>query len=63
MLGLAQESPLAFKDATLSMPALERAKLEKAIRESVIGQGQGKGNAGGAAHNTAPRGIELKSFG
>ncbi len=63
MLGLAQSSPLAFKDATMSMPEEERGRLEKAIREAVGGQGKAKAAIGPGMQSAEKRGIELKSFG
>lgn len=65
MLNLAQGSPLAFRDATMSMPEAERGRLEKAVREAVGGQGQGKvGSGAGQGMQSAERvGIELRSFG
>lgn len=58
MLGLAQSSPGAFKDATLAMQEDERARLEKAVRESVGRQVNRDAGAG-----VDKKVIELKSFG
>ena len=63
MLNLAQGSPGAFREATMSMPEGERGTLEKAVREAVGGQGQGKGGIGQELAVAEKRGIELKSFG
>ena len=58
LLSLAQNSPGAFKDATMVMEEGERKKLEKAVREKV--ESRSKGGPQGAAER---KGIELKSFG
>ena len=57
LLGLAQASPAAFKDAMAAMEAGERGRLEKGLRSAVGGQQAQQ--AGGAGK----KGIELKSFG
>jgi len=63
MLSLAQTSPAAFRDATMSIPEGDRVRLEKAVREAVGSQGQGKGGGVAAMQGAEKRGIELKSFG
>lgn len=60
MLGLAQSSPAAFKDATQALPEGERGRLEKAIRDAVGQAREGKVGPGVGADR---RGIELRSFG
>ncbi|WWD21891.1 hypothetical protein CI109_106379 [Kwoniella shandongensis] len=63
LLGLAQGSPKAFKDATMGMGEGERGELEKAIREAVGARGQGGAGGAGGAGGVEKKGIELKSFG
>jgi hypothetical protein len=58
LLGLAQASPAAFKDAMAAMEAGERGRLEKGLR-SAVGGGQGQG----MAREGEKKGIELRSFG
>ena len=58
MLGLAQSSPIAFKDVTQVMPEEERVRLEKAVREAV-----GTVQAGTAQVGMDKKVIELRSFG
>lgn len=61
MLGLAQSSPAAFKDATQAMPEEERARLEKAVREAV-GQRAERANVT-SGMGLDKKVIELRSFG
>lgn len=61
MLGLAQTSPGAFKDATLAMQEDERARLEKAVREAVGHRAQSAAASAGAGLDKKV--IELRSFG
>jgi len=61
MLGLAQNAPGAFKDATLAMDESERGRLEKAVRDAV-GQRAERQQAGSAGAE-AKKVIELRSFG
>ncbi|KAK8846574.1 hypothetical protein IAR55_005660 [Kwoniella newhampshirensis] len=63
LLRLAQGSPKAFKDATMSMGEGERGELEKAIREAVNARGQGGGGGQLGGGGNEKKGIELKSFG
>jgi hypothetical protein len=62
MLGLAQTSPLSFKESTQAMQEEERGKLEKAIREAVGSQAQAAANAS-ASGTEAKKVISLRSFG
>ena len=62
MLGLAQTSPLSFKDATQAMQEEERGKLEKAIREAVGHKAQAEASAC-ASGGEAKKVISLRSFG
>jgi hypothetical protein len=61
MLGLAQASPAAFKDATQAMEEGERGRLEKAVREAV-GQRAERAAASGSG-GMDKKVIELRSFG
>ncbi|ORY24869.1 putative clathrin-coated vesicle protein [Naematelia encephala] len=60
LLGLAQGSPGAFKDATMGMAEGERAGLERAVREAA---GTARGVSGGGTGGAERKGIELRSFG
>lgn len=61
LLGLAQNNPKAFRDATMGMEEADRGRLEKGIRDAVGGGGAQKGLSGGAG--AEKKGIELRSFG
>lgn len=58
LLGLAQTSPAAFKDAMAAMEPEERGRLEKGLRGAVGGQ-----QSQVAAGFGGKKGIELRSFG
>lgn len=62
MLGLAQSSPLSFKEATQAMQEEERARLEKAVREAV-GQKAQATAAANASGGETKKAISLRSFG
>lgn len=61
MLGLAQNAPGAFKDATQAMDESDRGRLERAVRDAV-GQRAERLQAG-AGSAEAKKVIELRSFG
>ncbi|ODN88477.1 clathrin-coated vesicle protein [Cryptococcus wingfieldii CBS 7118] len=61
LLGLAQSSPVAFKEATMAMKEGDRGELEKAVREAIGGGKQGQGQ--GVGKEKEKKGIELRSFG
>lgn len=61
LLGLAQNNPKAFRDATMGMEEADRGRLEKGIRDAVGGGSGQKGAAAGAGSDK--KGIELRSFG
>ena len=58
LLGLAQTSPISFRDVTQAMEVDERGRLEKAVRDRV-GGAQGKMGQ----MPLEKKGIELRSFG
>ena len=60
MLGLAQSSPLSFKEATQAMQEEERGRLEKAVRDAV---GQKAQAAAATSGVEAKKVISLRSFG
>jgi hypothetical protein len=63
LLGLAQGSPKAFRDATMGMGEGERAGMERAIREAVGGGAGGAGQKAQQGGLGEKKVIELKSFG
>ncbi|WRT65221.1 uncharacterized protein IL334_002164 [Kwoniella shivajii] len=65
LLGLAQNSPVAFKEATQSMGEGERSELEQSIRDAIGSNRNVIGNNGSGrdSGNSEKKGIELKSFG
>jgi hypothetical protein len=60
LLGLAQNNPKAFRDATMGMEEADRGRLEKGIRDAVGGGAAPKAGGGMGAEK---KGIELRSFG
>ncbi|EIW68556.1 hypothetical protein TREMEDRAFT_74089 [Tremella mesenterica DSM 1558] len=62
LLGLAQNSPKDFREATLIMSPEERTRLERSIRDAVGDRGGGGGAGGVGVGGMEKKGIELKSF-
>ncbi|WVR04261.1 hypothetical protein IAU60_001261 [Kwoniella sp. DSM 27419] len=60
LLGLAQGSPKAFKEATGALGDGERGELERAVRDAVGSRGAGGASA---SARDEKKGIELRSFG
>ena len=58
MIGLAQGSPAAFKEATQAMNEKDRVRLEQAVRHAVAGKQEKQ-----PVVSVEKKGIELRSFG
>lgn len=59
LLDIAGQSPISFKEATLTLEAREKERLETSIRQSIANQQ----SAGARPISAAKPQISLKSFG